>query len=156
MVQDRVIAKSKLLMDAATVLGVPILVSEQYPKGLGHTVADLNVDQATVVEEKTMFSCRECESIMGFLSQNSIQTLLLCGIEAHVCVCQTAFDLLASGFGVHVAVDAVGSRSEPDRQAATSRMSMHGIALTTAEAAIFEWCESASDPEFKTISKMVK
>ncbi len=153
---EQVVAKSKQLMDAARILGVPLLVSEQYPKGLGATVESLDVSQASVVAEKTMFSCRECDSIMDFLINESIRTVLLCGIEAHVCVTQTAFDLLASGFDVHVAVDAIGSRNSMDRETAVSRMSMHGIVTTTTEAAIFEWCESASASEFKQISQLVK
>jgi nicotinamidase-related amidase len=153
---DQVVAKSKQLMDAAAILNVPVLVSEQYPKGLGHTVEDLDVSHANVVASKTMFSCRECQPILDFLEKQSIQTLLLCGIEAHVCVAQTAFDLMASGFKVHIAVDAIGSRNPSDRETAISRMNMHGITMTTAEAAIFEWCESASASEFKEISQLVK
>lgn len=153
---DRVVAKSKQLMDAAAILGVPVLVSEQYPKGLGATVEALDVSQAAVVAEKTMFSCRECKSILEFLESKSIETLLICGIEAHVCVAQSAFDFLASGFNVHVAVDAIGSRNAIDRDTAISRMSLHGIVTSTSEAAIFEWCESASASEFKQVSQLVK
>lgn len=153
---DRVVAKSQQLIDAASILGVPMLVSEQYPKGLGHTVENLDVSKAEVVEEKSMFSCRECESIMGFLEGKTIQSVLLCGIEAHVCVAQTAFDLLACGFKVFIAVDAIGSRNSLDRETAVSRMNLHGITMTTAEAAIFEWCETSSVAEFKQISQLVK
>jgi len=153
---DRVVAKSKQLIEAATILGVPFLVSEQYPKGLGHTVGDLDVSKANIVEEKSMFSCRECEQIMSFLRSNAIQTVLLCGIEAHVCVAQTAFDLMASGFNVQIAVDAVGSRNSTDRETAIARLNLHGVASTTAEAAIFEWCETSSAAEFKQISQLVK
>jgi nicotinamidase-related amidase len=153
---NEVVAKSKQLMDAASILNVPVLVSEQYPKGLGHTIDDLDVSKATVVAEKTMFSCRECQPIFDFLENESIQTVLLCGIEAHVCVAQTAFDLMAAGFKVHIAVDAIGSRRPTDRDTAISRMSTHGMSMTTAEAAIFEWCESASASEFKAVSQLVK
>ena len=153
---DRVIAISKLLIEAATILDVPVLVSEQYTKGLGKTVKDLDVSKAAVIEEKSMFSCRQCEQIMALLEEKAIQTVLLCGIEAHVCVAQTAFDLMASGFNVQVAVDAVGSRNSVDRDTAISRLNMHGVASTTAEAAIFEWCETSSAAEFKQISQLVK
>lgn len=153
---DRVVAKSQQLIDAAAILGVPVLVSEQYPKGLGHTVDGLDITKAAVVEEKSMFSCRECDSIMRFLEEKKIQSVLLCGIEAHVCVAQTAFDLLACGLKVSVAVDATGSRNSLDRGTAISRMNLHGISTTTAEAAIFEWCETSSAAEFKMISQLVK
>jgi len=153
---DRVVAKSKQLLEAAAILGVPALVSEQYPKGLGHTAADLDVSKATILEEKSMFSCRECEKIMSFLESKGIQSVLLCGIEAHVCVAQTAFDFMASGFKVHLAGDAIGSRNSVDRETAIARMNLHGVATTTAEAAIFEWCETSSAAEFKQISQLVK
>ena len=153
---DTVVARSQLLIDAAVILDVPVLVSEQYPKGLGNTVSDLDVSKAALVEEKSMFSCRECEQIMAFLEQKAIQTVLLCGIEAHVCVAQTAFDLMASGFNVHVAVDAIGSRNAVNRQTAISRLNLHGVASTSAEAAVFEWCETSSAAEFKQISQLVK
>jgi len=153
---DRVVAKSMQLIHAAEILGVPVLVSEQYPKGLGHTVADLAASKATIVEEKSMFSCRECAEIMSFLEANVIQSVLLCGIEAHVCVAQTAFDLMASGYNVHVAVDAIGSRSSVDRNTAIARLNLHGVVSTTVEAAIFEWCETSSAAEFKQISQLVK
>jgi nicotinamidase-related amidase len=153
---DRVIAKSGQLIQAADILGVPVLVSEQYPKGLGNTTQDLDVSTATLVEEKSMFSCRGCPKILSWLEEQAIQTVLLCGIEAHVCVAQTAFDLMAAGLTVHVAVDAVGSRDSIDRETAINRMSLHGIVTTTAEAAIFEWCETSSATEFKQISSLVK
>lgn len=151
-----VVAKSKQLTEAAAILGVPILVSEQYPRGLGKTVDALDLSNAEVVEEKSMFSCRECQQIAGFLREKAIQTVLLCGIEAHVCVAQTAFDLLAAGFNVHIAVDAIGSRSSIDRETAISRLNLHGVTSTTVEAAIFEWCETSSAAEFKQISQLVK
>ena len=93
---------------------------------------------------------------MGWLEDNGIQTVLLCGIETHVCVAQTAFDLLASGFEVHVAVDATSSRMEVDRDTAIGRMNHHGIVTTTVESAIFEWCETSSASEFKQISNLIK
>ncbi len=151
-----VAARAKLLVDAANVLGVPVLISEQYPGGLGKTIDVFAGTSASVVAEKKMFSCRECETLFQFLEQQQIGTVLLCGIEAHVCVAQTAFDLLASGYSVHVAADAVGSRRASDREVALTRMQMHGIAVTTAEAAVFEWCESADASEFKQISALVR
>jgi len=153
---ERVIVESKRLADAAEILGVPVLISEQYPQGLGKTVGNFSPDAVAVVAEKKMFSCRECDSMFEFLQSSSVESVLLCGIEAHVCVAQTAFDLLASGFRVHVAADAVGSRKAKDYDAAIARMQMHGIAITTAEAAILELCETAAAAEFKQISALIK
>ena len=153
---DQVIANANKLIEAASILRVPILVSEQYPRGLGHTAKGLNISAADIVEEKAMFSCRECAKIVGFLQSKDIQTVLICGIEAHVCVAQTAFDFQAMGFGVHIPVDAVGSRGGSDKDTAISRMTMHGIVTTTTEASIFEWCETSAADEFKQISNLIK
>ena len=103
-----------------------------------------------------MFSCRECEKIMSFLKSKGIQSVLLCGIEAHVCVAQTAFDLMASGFKVHLAVDAIGSRNRVDRETAIARMNLYAVPTTSPAAEIFEWCETSSAAEFKQISQLVK
>lgn len=153
---DQVVNKSSQLIQAANILELPFLVSEQYPSGLGHTVSELDVSNAKIIEEKSMFSCRGCPSFMSYLEDNGFQSVLICGIETHVCVAQTAFDLIASGFQVHVAVDATGSRSQTDRDVAIRRMSLHGIVTTTVESAIFEWCETSSAGEFKLISNLIK
>jgi len=153
---DQILANSNKLLQAASILEVPVLVSEQYPSGLGKTVDSLDVSQAAVVAEKTMFSCRGCPEIIDFLEQKAIRTVLICGIEAHVCVAQTAFDLVAMGLQVHIAIDSVGSRSKIDCDTAISRMNLHGIVTTTAEAAIFEWCETSSADRFKQISSLIK
>ena len=92
---------------------------------------------------------------MGLLEEKGIKSVLLCGVEAHVCIAQTAFDLLAIGLQVHVAVDAIGSRCAADHQTAVSRMGLHGIVATSTEAAIFEWCETSTAAEFKQISALV-
>ena len=150
-----VVANSAKLMEAASILGVPVLVSEQYPKGLGPTVEELDTSKAAIVEAKTMFSCRGCPEILRLLEKQGVKSVLLCGVEAHVCIAQTAFDLLAIGLQVHVAVDAIGSRSAADHQTAVSRMAFHGIVATSTEAAIFEWCETSTAAEFKQISSLV-
>jgi nicotinamidase-related amidase len=82
--------------------------------------------------------------------------LLICGIETHVCIQQSALDLLADGWRVYVAVDAVGSRHELDHQTALRRMEASGAMLTTVESSLFEWCEAAGTPEFKQISRIVR
>lgn len=153
---DRLVARANLLLDTAKLLSVPAYISEQYPKGLGATVNKLRIGSAVRVESKTMFSCRECESILEAIDSKSIDSVLICGIEAHVCVLQTAFDLLALGLRVHVAVDAIGSRNSVDLQAAIRRMELHGIVGSTAESAVFEWCETASAEEFRQVSELVK
>ncbi len=143
------------LVDAARILGVPRLVTEQYPQGLGSTIPELQ--QGLVVDdEKAMFSCRECKNVARRLNETGLQKILLCGIETHVCVQQTALDFLAMGFDVWLAVDACGSRSPADHRVAMRRMESAGVSLTTTESAMFEWCEISGTPEFKRISELVQ
>ena len=148
------------LLEGAGILGVSVCGTEQYPKGLGKTVGTIAGPMKSVsdqpVAEKTMFSCRECDSLFTHLAANGIHNLLLCGIETHVCVAQTAFDLMAQGFNVLVCVDAVGSRHSVDHETALRRMENCGVTPTTTEAALFEWCEQAGSSEFKKISKLVQ
>ena len=146
------------LIRAAKTLGLPIRATEQYPKGLGHTVEPIRkeIELQSGAAEKLMFSCRECESVFKSLSESGIHNLLLCGIETHVCVAQTALDMLASGFDVYLCLDAIGSRSSIDHDTAIRRMESSGATLTTTEAAMFEWCERAGSDKFKTISKLVQ
>ncbi|MGM0489260.1 MAG: isochorismatase family protein [Planctomycetota bacterium] len=143
------------LVRGAGILGVPVAATEQYPRGLGPT-ADSLKELLPEVPEKLMFSCRECKSIFTGFQEQGIFKLLVVGIEAHVCVQQTVLDLLAEGFRVYVAVNAVTSRYAIDARTAFRRMESAGATLTTTEAVLFEWCEVAGTPEFKEISKLVR
>ena len=143
------------LIDAAKLLGVMVLATEQYPKGLGSTVAGLR-SRLGAVPEKSMFSCRECVELFRPLRDNGVEQLLVVGIESHVCIQQTSLDLLSMGFGVYLAVDAMGSRNELDHRTALQRMQACGAIVTTTEAAMFEWCESSAHPQFKAISQLVR
>ena len=105
---------------------------------------------------KLTFSAGGCPEIFTDLRKRGLCKILVCGIEAHVCVAQTAFDLLADGWRVYVAVDAVGSRFAIDCRTALERMESAGATLTTVEAAMFEWCDVAGTPEFKEISRLAR
>ena len=156
---QRIVWNINRLLDGAAALGVSVCGTEQYPKGLGGTVEPLAMKlkaQAENIAEKTMFSCRECDSSFRDLSAAGIHNLLICGIETHVCVAQSSLDLLAQGFNVFVCADAVGARHEIDHQTAMRRMENSGVVLTTTEAALFEWCEKAGSDGFKQISKIVQ
>ena len=143
------------LIDGAGVLGLPVTATEQYPQGLGHTIPELG-QRLGNVPSKLTFSCCGCPEIFHDLESRNIHRLLLAGIETHVCVQQTALDLLAVGFQVYVAVDAVGARRSIDHQVALQRIESSGATLTTTEAALFEWCQVSGTPEFKKISALVK
>jgi nicotinamidase-related amidase len=151
----RVIWNVRRLIDGAKILGLPVIATEQYPKGLGATIGEL-AQRVPAVATKLTFSCGGCPELFEDLQSRGIHKILVCGTEAHVCVQQTVMDLLADGWRVYLAVDAVGSRFEIDRDTALRRMDSAGATLTTTEAALFEWCETAGTAEFKQISQLAK
>lgn len=152
---QRIIWNIRRLLDGASALQVAAAGTEQYPQGLGPTVPELAA-KLGALPAKTAFSCGECGGIFRDWAERGIRKILLCGIEAHVCVQQTALDLLAHGFRVFLAVDAVGSRFEIDYHTALRRLESSGVTLTTTEAALFEWCGRAGTPEFKQVSALVR
>ncbi len=154
--QERIGWNIGRLLDGAKILSVPAVATEQYPKGLGRTLPELAAKIETPIPEKLLFSCGECGPLFTQLAERGVHKLLLCGIEAHVCVQQTALDLMAAGFRVYLAVDAIGARYDIDREVALRRLETSGATLTTTEAALFEWCEVAGTPEFKQISQLVR
>jgi nicotinamidase-related amidase len=152
---ERIVWNIGRLIDGCKLLGVPVLGTEQYPKGLGGTVKEL-VERTGPLASKLNFSCCGCEEFWEQLAKLDVPKVLLCGIEAHVCVQQTAIDLLSAGYRVFLAVDAIGARFEIDYQTALRRMDSSGATLTTTEAALFELCEVSGSPEFKQLSALVK
>ena len=152
---ERVVWNIGRLLDGAKALGVRAVATEQYPRGLGPTVKEL-ADRLESPPEKLTFSCGGCPDLFDDLRQAGVFKILIAGIEAHVCVQQTALDLLADGFRVYLAVDAIGSRHELDYETALRRMDSAGATLTTTEAALFEWCDAAGTAEFKQISALVR
>ena len=152
---ERIVWNIGRLLDGAKVLGVRAVATEQYPRGLGHTVKKL-ADRLGHVPEKLTFSCGGCSEVFEDLRDAGIFKILVVGIEAHVCIQQTVLDLLADGYRVYLAVDAIGSRHEIDYETALRRMDSAGATLTTTEAALFEWCDAAGTPEFKQISAIVR
>lgn len=152
---ETIIWNIRRLLDGAQTLGVDVWGTEQYPEKLGPTVPEL---AARLPERpsKVTFSARECAVLFSSLREAERPRVLVTGIETHVCVQQTALDLIASGFRVYVAADAVGSRFALDHETALRRMESSGVTVTTAEAVLFEWCERAGTPEFKAISSLAK
>ena len=152
---DRVVAQTIRLVKAARILGIPVLATEQYPQGLGPTIEAL----ATLVPDrpsKTTFHCLGAPGIAEALEEGHVQHVTLAGIEAHVCVAQTALELLRAGYRVQIPVDAVGSRFSVDREVALRRLERAGAVISTTEAALFEWVGDARHPRFKEISALVK
>jgi nicotinamidase-related amidase len=145
-----VAAAAARLVEGARILGLPTLVSEQYPKGLGATAPEVGLEDEPRVE-KTVFSAVRAD---GF-DIGAAEQALVCGIETHVCVSQTVHDLLDRGLEVHVAADAVGSRHELDHARGLERMERSGAVVTTVEGALFELLERAGTPEFKAVQQLI-
>lgn len=143
------------VLDGAAILGVPTFATEQYPKGLGSTTAEL-ARRLPHRPEKTAFSCCAVQSLIEAFRRDARTTILLVGIESHVCVLNTALDLLDLDFQVVLAVDAISARFPHDHAMALRRMEQAGVVPTTVEAAVFEWCRDAADPKFKQVSKLVQ
>jgi len=152
---ERIVFNIRRLLDGAAILGVPSTATEQYPQGLGRTAPEL-AERLQEIPAKLAFSCGETPQVLRGWAAEGRRKILVVGIETHVCIQQTVLDLLADGFRVYVAVDAVGARGEIDHRTALGRMSLSGATLTTTESALFEWCERAGTPEFKQISALVK
>ena len=153
--EARIVWNIRRLIDGARILGVPTAATEQYPQGLGGTVAEL-ASRLGPIPSKLAFSCAACGELFADLESRGVHKLLVAGIEAHVCVQQTVLDLMAAGFRVYLAVDAIGARFDIDYQTALRRMETSGATLTTTEAALFEWCQVAGTPQFKQISALVR
>jgi isochorismate hydrolase len=147
---SRVTRACAVLLAGARILELPVLVSEQYPKGLGHTAPELELGEMPVIE-KSVFSVARTD---GFTLGERDQAIV-CGIETHVCVSQTVHDLLDRGIHVHVPADAVCARHEIDHRRGLERMERAGAVVSTVEAALFELLERAGTPEFKSVQKLI-
>lgn len=150
--KDQVLENALWMTRLANLLEIPLMVSEQYPKGLGGTVPELRKElPADAVREKTSFSCMG--GCLNGLSGNDRNQVILCGIETHVCVLQTALDFLAEGKDVFIVDEAVGSRRSRDKELALERMKAEGARIVSREMVAFEWLRGASHPQFRTVSK---
>jgi len=154
---QRMLSRIDLLLCAAKLLSVPLLLTEQYPKGLGPTLEEVR----RVLPEveplvKTDFSCVAAPGFKERLASFGRDQILLAGIETHICVAQTALDLASGGERVFVAADATSSRRPLDAQTALRRLDQCGLVITTAEAAVFEWLRRAGTEEFRSLQPKVK
>lgn len=145
------------LVRACSILDVPILLTEQYPKGLGHTINSLKeLLPGNVAVEKLSFSCCGAPEFMRQLRSFNRNDILVVGIEAHVCVYQTAVELVEFGYNVHLVTDGVSSRTEENRQLGIRCIEKAGASLTSTEMAVFELLRLAEGDRFKAISKIIK
>ncbi|MAB90206.1 MAG: hydrolase [Planctomycetes bacterium] len=146
-----------ILMRGARILQVPVVVTEQYPKGLGPTVQSLKdaAGDAPVLEKMT-FSCAGDDGFQSRIRELERGTVVVCGIEAHICVLQTALDLLADGYAVQVVADGIGTRAPSNRDVALRRLEQAGAVITCVESLLFEWMERCDAAAFKEIQGLLK
>jgi nicotinamidase-related amidase len=164
-VQDRInsvmtdqshIPRLEVLVEACHALDVPVIGSEQYPKGLGPTVEPLAGLLGETPAAKDTFSCARDIALREEIAAHGRAQVIVTGIEAHVCVLSTALDLLEAGYQIHVPHDAVNSRRPVDKHWALQRMQSAGAQITATESALFELVERCDSGDFKTVAKLVK
>ena len=154
----KVIENTIKLVKAFSLLGIPVVLTEQYPKGLGNTAAEIknNLDKCDCIE-KTAFDCFNSDEFINLIKtkHTGIKNLIIAGIESHVCVFQTALSAKKQ-FNVYVIADAVSSRKQPDKEIALRRLEKEGIKLASTEMIIFQMLKDSKDGNFKQISGIVK
>jgi nicotinamidase-related amidase len=151
---DTMVARSVRLAEAAQLLDVPVRATEQYPAGLGPTVAELAAYPREVLS-KTTFSAVGDPGFAALLPAGT-REVVIAGCEAHVCVLQTALDLVDSGYRPVVVADAAGSRHPSDREAGLARARQHGVEIVTSEMVLFEWLGDARNPRFRDVQKLLR
>lgn len=155
--RERLILSCSKLIQAAKLLEIPIIITEQYPEGMGPTDPRIiELLQDTEVIAKMSFSCCAVEDFNQKIANFGKKQIVMIGIEAHICILQTVHDLLHQGYLVYVPYDAVSSRKEGDYKNALGRMRQAGAVIGSVESAIFELLERAGTPIFRQISKLIK
>lgn len=154
---ERLRSNTNILLNASNQLDVPVMVTAQYPKGLGPIEKNISsqlLDSAKYYE-KTCFSCLGADGLKEHLTTLDKKQVVLVGIEAHICVLQSALDLTATGYDVFVVTDAIASRKLPNYESAITRLNQAGVIMTNTESVLFEWLRDAAHPEFRNLSKLI-
>jgi len=157
-VLDGLVRNTSILIEAANALDIPILRSEQYPKGLGPTLSAISdkLPHGQNAREKTCFSACAAAGMAEVLNNGGREQLVLTGMETHICVLQTALELQQRGMQVFVVQDAVCSRRKANHKNALARLRQAGVIVSNTESVLFEWLSDASHPQFKTLSKLIR
>lgn len=146
-----------VLIDGLKILEIPVAITEQYKKGLGETIESIRLKtEGFSCAEKIAFSCCDEPLVMESLENSKKRTIVIAGIESHICVLQTAIDLFERGFVPVVVEDCVASRSPENKRIAMERLRQEGVIVTSFESLLFELCRFAGSDAFKAISKLVK
>lgn len=149
------VKQAEKIIKSAEILNIPVLVSEQYPKGLGQTLVELKNDKQKYIE-KTAFSLLKEDDALDMIRLFHKKQIVLFGIETHICVYQTAMDLIKKGYEVYLIKDACKSRKEYDYNAGIDLMRQNGIKISCVEIALFELLESSKNPHFKEVQQLIK
>ena len=154
---DLVVKNVRKLVEGFKLLGIPIVVTEQYPQGLGSTVPELKESLGVFTPiEKTCFSCFDSENFVKQIEKSGRKTIVLAGIESHVCILRTALDALSKGYEVHIALDCVSSMQESDFKIAVERFKQAGVFLASSEMLLFQLLDNSKDAKFRSLSEIVK
>ena len=157
-VLENVIKNNNILLRAANELDIPVIHSEQYPKGLGNTVTAIAevLPETSDTVTKTSFACSGSEGFNELVAKQKRQQIIITGIESHICVLQSAMQLQRQGYIVHVVEDAICSRKKSNHKNAVARLQQNDIIINNVESVLFEWLRDATHPKFKTLSKLIK
>ncbi len=154
--KKRILEGLPKLIESAKILGIPVIYTEQYPKGLGKTVGEIGKHLDGKAIEKRSFSCFGSQKFMDAVLESSARYLIIAGIETHICVNQTVFDALDMGYTPILVEDCSGSRRTSDHETALRKMENGGVLIESSEMVIYEWLESAGNVRFKKILELVK
>ncbi len=152
---DEVIKNADILNKASSYLNIPLIITEQYPKGLGTTIQKISIPEHAMKFEKMSFSIFN-KDISDYIENQKKKTLVFYGIEAHICLYQSTIDALEKGYKVYFVSDAVSSRKLSNKKTAISRLLSKGAQIVSTEMLLFELMENSTHPEFKQISALVK
>ena len=157
-VLDKVIKNNTILLSAAKELDIPVIYSEQYPKGLGNTVNEISqhLSDATLSVTKTSFACSDSEGFNELVAKQNRKQIIITGIESHICVLQSALNLQRLGYAVYVVEDATCSRKKLHYKNAIKRLRQSGVIISNVESVLFEWLKDATHPKFKTLSNLIR
>ncbi len=155
-VREQLLRNTAILCEAANALNVPVVRTEQYPKGLGPTEPQVAQHLGQPAIEKTCFSCYQAPGFVEQLQGNARRQVLLTGMESHVCVLQTAVQLREHDYQVFVVEDAIGSRHKRHHKNALARLRQAGITVIMTESALFEWLRDAKHEQFKALTKLIR
>lgn len=156
--REKFISNSVFLIEGLKILDIPLITTEQYPKGLGSTVDPIQraLGSSRKVFEKNEFSCCDNDEIMEKIKSCDREFIILAGAETHVCMLQTALDLTAADFIPVIVSDCTASSRRSEKESALSRLRLEGAVITTAESLLFELCRTSGTEEFKKLSRLVK